>query len=103
MGQPKFSVGEVVILQSIDHSEFNGEYTIEGVLPIGHKEMSLCNRVRIEIAKETAYKIDLVVRNKKTGHLSCIFSENVLRKKHQPGEMNFTSLMASLNNPVGVV
>jgi hypothetical protein len=90
MVQPKFSVGEVVILNSESHPHCNGEYTV-----ISLKEGTFRSVVTED--KFLGYAYDLGI---KVDGQPVLAAEPSLRKKHQPGEMNFTNLMASLNNPV---
>lgn len=86
---PKFSVGEVVILQSQHNPEANGEYTVLSF------ERGIGRPSGVECY---VYMLDGVLSWSKLGS----WAESALRKKHQPGEHSFTDLMASLKNPVSV-
>lgn len=83
--RPKFEVGEVVLLRSVSLPQENGEYVVEGVLKRG--EIHGDQRV---VRGEFGY---ILFGN------SGLWAEQALRKKHQPGEMSFDSLMASLSSP----
>lgn len=92
---PKFSVGEVVLLDSKSYPEFNGEAIVLGIVPTSagiDREGE-----RVYVGQSCAYRltIDAPVLNK-------CWHELALRKKHNPGEMTFESLMSSLNHPVNV-
>lgn len=105
MTQPKFSVGEVVILQSRDVPNFNGEYTVEQILSVG--EVYSCRLTGEKLVKADngspyAYRLfGLCPEQEKTGW-EVVWNEVALRKKHQPGEMTFEGLIMSLSNPVNV-
>jgi hypothetical protein len=98
---PKFSVGEVVILQSETMPECNGEYSV--LIVVTGKmsyECPVTGEIIISVADGIGYVLD-------GGHTDdtgtcCQWGEWALRKKHQPGEHSFTDLMASLKNPVSV-
>lgn len=96
--RPKFEVGELVILQSVDLPERNGEYgVIEIYLPglaiIDGKPYKLTAiSYRLDGADQTN---DSLIHGGPT-----VFHEVALRKKHIPGELSFTDLMASLSSPV---
>jgi hypothetical protein len=84
---PLFSVGEVVILQSVSEPDKNGEYTVIGQYVGSHS-----------FTKEPClvYELDMVAS-------ACTYwTESALRKKHQPGEQSFTELMQTLKSPVSV-
>lgn len=85
--RPKFAVGEVVILQSVNFPECNGEYTV----------------VSLRVGKwpsegESPYSYLLDIDHNVEGW-GDHWREDSLRKKHTPGEMNFTDLMHSLSSP----
>lgn len=99
MNKPKFEVGEVVILQSVLHSEYNGEYTVESVIGRGDSfKDRLTGDVRTSTDNQYGYQLSQVhTYNGK----EIVWKETLLRKKHQPGEMSFTNLMSSLKQPQG--
>lgn len=89
--RPKFEVGEVVLLRSKKCPQLNGEYTVES--------LEHWNSVRNSMTGELygagfLYQLAGVKAPGADGWL-----ESSLRKKHQPGEMSFDSLMASLSSP----
>jgi hypothetical protein len=89
---PKFSVGEVVILQSKNHQECNGEYSVTEIWPPDGERK---NPDKVTISTTYGYSLSCDEVDSK----SC-WAESTLRKKHQPGEHSFTELMASLNSPL---
>lgn len=80
---PKFSVGEVVILQSKEAPQCNGECTVLEVECFG----SWTGYVTTTPPPEGRDK-------------AALWCESALRKKHQPGDMSFTELMVNLSQPV---
>lgn len=99
--RPKFEVGEVVILQSESRPDCKGEFTI---LQINHYppgvmfffeggSYSHSNDYQISYFLDDPFESSKVV-----GNHAC-WAESALRKKHLPGELSFTDLMASLSSP----
>lgn len=102
---PKYSVGESVILQSISRPEYNGEYTVEKVLKNG--DSYVCRETGLLITRTNkpgfGYILnELVVTN--INSLGMIvetgWKESALRKRHEPSQMSFQSLIQSINSPV---
>lgn len=102
---PKFAVGEVVILQSRQLPQFNGEHTVRQVLT--------CNDIREDRAyygkfvRWTSDKVGYILEEifplgtTSEGHpCEVTWHECALRKKQQPGEISFDKLMSSLSQPV---
>lgn len=101
MSQPKFSVGEEVILQSQNYSQYNGNYVVEEVIaPSQDYICRLTGRLLTNFSLEYNYKLSRIFN---VGHaLGCeaIPRERRLRKKHKPSEFkDFTSLMNNLKLP----
>lgn len=101
MNHPKFAVGEVVILQSIEAPEFNGEHAVI-MTPIAGEVFTdpvtgvLCRQNSIG---HFGYILDdaEMVRQSSTGRWAAIsWSESALRKKHQPGTESFSEIMQRL-------
>jgi hypothetical protein len=90
---PSFSVGEVVILQSKNFPECNGDATVLEYVPPG--ELSASGELNTHGVD--GYRLDVIASN---GNLW--WSPSALRKKHQPGEQSFTQLMQTLKSPVSV-
>lgn len=99
MSRPKFEVGEVVLLRSESCPNLNCEAAVrarrEG--PAGTTFMEEDNKYNI-ITGGYVYFLDVDLPNPKTG-AQLLWAESALRKKHQPGEMGFHDLMASLVAP----
>ena len=80
--RPKYELGEVVLLQSVNLPQYNGEHTVTSV--VLDDDVGFC------------YELDFKHGLKEyTEH----WEERALRKKHTPGEMTFDNLMASLSSP----
>lgn len=97
MSNPKFFPSEVVILQSVDRPQRNGEYTVLDVVP-PNTEFKCRISGKILIRKESpqlAYRLAELIEVGENGVESC-WLETALRKKHIPGEMPFTELMTKL-------
>jgi hypothetical protein len=98
---PKFSVGEVVILQSVNRPDLNGEYSV--LIVVNEKmayECPITGKKIINGGDCVGYVLDDGALDETD--TCCQWKESALRKKHQPGEQSFTDLMASLKNPVSV-
>ena len=103
---PKYSEGESVILKSISHPQYNGsDYTIQKVLKNG--DSYICRETGLLITRtnksDFGYILnEVVVTN--TNDLGMIvetgWKESCLRKKHEPSQMSFQSLIQSINSPV---
>lgn len=97
---PKFSVGEVVILQSKTRPEFNGECTISEVIRPG--ESYICRVTGVVVWSGTKYICYLI--DEKHHMTPCdnglmttgMWAEFSIRKKHHPGELSYTELLESL-------
>ncbi len=98
---PKFSVGEVVILQSVDNPQCNGETTVLKVLNDGDRYICHVTNMRVRNGAGLAYVLDVDILDA-TG--TCMqWNECAIRKKHHPGEHSFTNLMAILNAPATIM
>lgn len=94
---PKFSVGEVVILQSVDNPQCNGETTVLQVLNDGDRYICHVTGRRVRNEAGLAYVLDVDILDATE---TCMqWDECAIRKKHHPGEHSFTDLMAILNAP----
>lgn len=97
---PKFSVGEVVILQSVDASEWSGEYSVVMIID-GDEEFQDPHRDIRCASPGDGYGYILDCRDLCCiGHTGRVVSicwlESSLRKKHQPGELSYSQLLESL-------
>jgi hypothetical protein len=92
MANPKFNVGEVVILQSNKSPHLNGEYTVLAIVYNGGTYQGY----NCDFNRPFVYDIGLNPPGKKP-HLAV---EEVLRKRHQPGDMSYSQLIKSLDRPV---
>jgi len=94
MDQPKFAIGEIVILQSKRFPELNGEYQVVDVVSPGESRLvdgfSMVN-------DRGGFGYSLGVRA--AGH-SGWWCESALRKRHQPGEYSWQDLKTILRLPV---
>lgn len=88
--KPKFEVGEVVILQSECHPEYNGtEATVQNV-----RRGRWMNADGSNAGEGWSYDLDVLTPNKKSG-----WAEPALRNKHIPGSLSFRDLMQTLKDP----
>ena len=90
---PLFSVGEVVILQSVNWPECNGDATV--MEHVANGDLSAYGK--INRSGYYAYRLDVIASNGNPW-----WRQSALRKKHQPGEQSFTELMQTLKSPVSV-
>lgn len=100
--KPLFEVGEVVVRQAPqrNYPEWNGEYTVTGIIT-SDEYLFLYPLMGINIG--WYYELDgLNIFLPWTEQVCHHSSERFLRKKHQPGEYAFMSLVAHLksNQPV---
>ncbi len=92
--QPKFSVGEQVILQSKAYPEYNGEAIVLAIRPTAGG----VNREGVRaIEGGYAYHLTIDSPNAYTG-----WHELALRKKHDGSEFTFDQLMSTLKQPCNV-
>lgn len=97
---PKYSVGEVVIVQSPYHPEGNGEYEILDIFTYEQYQI-YCNGEFKSTEAYFIYKLEgYLIKGKKNPERStdCV-SEPSLRKRHEPSQMSFQSLIQSINSP----
>lgn len=99
---PKYSVGELVILQSRDYPEYNGEYYVDKILE--KLEYSTCRLTGdVHYCAGTygpiSYLLSQPHLNKDIGR-EVFWAELALRKRHEPSQMSFQSLIQSINSPV---
>ena len=102
--KPLFEVGEVVIRQAPkgNYPEWNGEYVVEDIIT-AEELLKLIPNLLVEAY--WYYKLEglvIPVRGAKSGRLTGDIShhscEKFLRKKHQPGEHDFLSLITHLKS-----
>jgi bifunctional pyridoxal-dependent enzyme with beta-cystathionase and maltose regulon repressor activities len=93
LGQsPKFKVGEEVILQS-SYTELNGDAIVLAI----HKSNGTATTKegeQIKVSSPYCYELNVVASD------GGRWAERALRKKHQPGEMDFEQLMNWMRQPV---
>lgn len=95
--RPKFEVGEVVLLQSKSYPELNGECTVKAVVGPNETVKAEDDSGVTYSSPNYTYSLDVSVMH--NGGLTSHWQESALRKKHTPGELSFTDLMASLSSP----
>lgn len=95
--EPKFKLGEEVILQHKTHPHLNGEYVVLSMIDKdtfneSHKGW-YCNG-------NYGYNIGVVLNHSSgNGSTSKYVGENNLRKKHLPSSESFDKLMSWLKQP----
>lgn len=96
----KFSVGEVIILQSKSLPQYNGEYTVEAILQKGELfSCRLTNTLLRQVDGGNAYVLSMPLVSPDTGH-ETFWAESALRKKQEPSKFSYTQLMQSLRSPI---
>lgn len=98
---PKFSVGEVVIVQSPYYPESNGEYEVIDIFSY-EKFRSYCNKTFSSPGDPIVYRLEgyKVVGNRSPDHITDCCSEPHLRKRHQKGDMSFKELVNDLKTNI---
>ncbi|QHJ81927.1 MAG: hypothetical protein [Bacteriophage sp.] len=101
MMRPKFEVGEVVILQSESRPDCKGEFTVLQInhYPPGEKFFFESGKYFHKDGCHISYFLDDPFESVKVAGIKACWDESALRKKHLPGELSFTDLMASLSSP----
>lgn len=94
--QPKFKVGEEVILQST-YEEYNGETVVLEIRPGANYGVTSSGETYP--TSGVAYILACGSPNG-NGPLSGGWAEQSIKKKHQPGEMNFEQLMNWVRQPI---
>lgn len=98
---PKYSVGEVVIRQApqTNYPEANGEYKVEEV--ITQKQFTSLHPL-VQADGDYYYKLSGFRVLKSPSHTGYSYhsSEKFLRKKHEPSQMSFQSIIQNINSPV---
>lgn len=97
---PKFSIGEVVILQSPRFSKYNGEYTVFKIWS-DPKQIFTCRLtgtpLRVSLADTFAYHFKKALGDDQ-GREIC-FAESSLKKRQERGDLSFNKLMNTLKCP----
>lgn len=91
---PKYSEGEIVILNSPSYPQYNGEYPVVGISKSGQTY-----RGKVVEAGSKNWYYDLGFNTPKYKEFS-LWNETCLRKKHEPSQMSFQFLIQSINSPV---
>lgn len=97
----KFSVGELIVLQSKSMPQYNGEYTVEGIIKKDERHICrLTKRILVQ-SDDFGYVLstplfDLINND---GY-ETFWAESALRKRQEPGELSYAQLMQSLRSPI---
>jgi hypothetical protein len=100
MTQPKFSVGEQVILQSKGKPQYNGEYIVQGIAMPGKFYRGIEQPVYCTIGYDLGIVITENFLDVRDGY--SLWCESALRKKHQPSTESFSQIMNGLKQPQNV-
>ena len=98
----KFEVGEVVILQSEDRPELNGEYTIRHVIYYGDAFYDRLAKKKLKrmpsnyVDGVAAYNFEEIIKSPSGEGVEACWMESALRKKHIGGDMSYDQLVNSL-------
>lgn len=97
---PKFSVNEIVIVQSPHYPESNGEYEVLEIFT--PKEFQIYCKGKFQSETTFVYRLRgyQVIGKKNPQNKTDCASETSLRKKHQPTSLSFNQLMNVLNSPI---
>lgn len=98
---PKFSVGEIVIVQSPGYPETNGEYSVLKILTY-QEYQHYCSGQFKAPGELFIYKLEGYMATGKIDSeckTDCV-SEPSLRKKQQKGDMSFKELMSDLKTNI---
>lgn len=97
----KFSIGELVILQSKSMPQYNGEYTVESI--IKKDEHHTCRLTQRNLVQSDDFGyilstplVDLISNNGS----ETFWCESALRKRQESSEFSYTQLMQSLRSPI---
>ena len=93
MSEPKYSVGEVVILQSTMMPELNGEYEVECCF--AKQDWYIC-ALTGDKQRVTGLGYRLHGLTPDVGGWEALFKETALRKKHQGSDDSFEEMMSKL-------
>ena len=99
MTQPKFAIGEEVILVSKTYPQCNGEYTVEDIQKIPPHDFFVCKwaGVLFESTKESyIYKLEGHIYYLEEGIEGYAVRESSLRKKHKPADDEFQEWFKSV-------
>jgi len=96
----KFSIGELVILQSKSMPQHNGEYTVENIINEGEQfTCRLTQRTFYNTGKGRGYILCTPFIEPDRGR-EIIWAESSLRKRQEPSELSYTELMQTLRSPI---
>ena len=96
-----FEVGEVIILQSPNLSEYNGEYTIHAILPVNEDFKCRLTGLMIYTTEGLSYVLDEPLADLHAfDGCETLWAPSSIRKKQEPGELSYTQLMQSLRSPI---
>lgn len=99
---PKFSIGEQVILQSPNLSEYNGEYTVHAV--VENEDEFTCRLTGRSLWTDepgVSYILDEpLVDLLKCDGAETFWAESSLKKKQIPGSLSYDELIQTLHLPI---
>jgi len=99
---PKFAIGEVVLVQCVNFTKYNGEHTVREVLQrgsiyfdrlAGKNLRTIPHDGTVHKASKFGYVMEAILPDTDTDGLEVIYDESCLRKKHQPGELSWEELV----------
>lgn len=94
--RPLFEVGEMVVLQSKNYPEVDGEYCVLKVMPAQQARHLFPTFI---IPNGWIYDIGVVRLGINCGTPCSLFHETDLRKKYPPSSQSFSELMNTLKSP----
>lgn len=100
---PKYSVGELVLLQSRQYPEYGGEYYVDKILFKEERNTCRITGARHFCNSDKYGPISYLLSEPHTSkdtEREIFWAEVALRKKYEPSQMSFQSLIQSINSPV---
>jgi len=102
MTKPYFEVGEEVILESNSYPQYNGEYTIQGVISRKEHDMLAAQQGEVfgVVTGDSFYDLGFAppietFSGKETGKTWAWWHQSALRKKLPPASSSFSEMMES--------
>ena len=95
MKQALYKVGEEVILKSLDHPEFNGDYIVQAVHQSGDTIPNVRGCLAVLCPSGFSYYLGFNHYADEYTH----WGQLSLRKKHKPSDQSFDQIMSSFKQP----
>lgn len=99
---PKFSEGEIVVLQSSTHPQFNGEYPVQAVYKFNKEDKTIFHPGigKLLVFKNLTTDFVYDLGNLLDAKYCTLNDEFELKKKHNPSSMSYQELMTNLSTKI---